>query len=161
MKREMILAILVISSVLLVAGGVSAATAPSILTFTNDQCNLPNVSSYNAGQEVYVQVENLESGTYYLKIKWNSGDPACDPKKDVRQTGALIIDSTKFCFDTGYKVKNKDCGEYKIVLVNANTQIEGKYKVFYNVPMVPEFGPIVGILTVLGALGVFFVVRSK
>ena len=30
-----------------------------------------------------------------------------------------------------------------------------------NVPMVPEFGLIVGITTVLGALGMFFVVRRK
>jgi hypothetical protein len=31
----------------------------------------------------------------------------------------------------------------------------------YNVPLVPEFGAIVASLTVLGALGVFFVVRKK
>jgi hypothetical protein len=30
-----------------------------------------------------------------------------------------------------------------------------------DVPMVPEFGAIVGVLTVLGALGVFFVVRKN
>jgi outer membrane receptor for Fe3+-dicitrate len=30
-----------------------------------------------------------------------------------------------------------------------------------NVPMVPEFGLIAGLTTVLGALGVFFVVRRK
>jgi hypothetical protein len=30
-----------------------------------------------------------------------------------------------------------------------------------NVPLVPEFGAIVGVLTALGALGVFFVVRRK
>jgi hypothetical protein len=30
-----------------------------------------------------------------------------------------------------------------------------------NVPMVPEFGALVGVLTVLGALGMFFVVRRK
>ena len=30
-----------------------------------------------------------------------------------------------------------------------------------NVPMVPEFGLVVGLTTMLGALGVFFVVRRK
>ncbi len=30
-----------------------------------------------------------------------------------------------------------------------------------NVPLVPEFGAVVGVLTVLGALSVFFVVRRK
>jgi hypothetical protein len=30
-----------------------------------------------------------------------------------------------------------------------------------NVPLVPEFGTVVGVLTVLGALGMFFVVRRK
>ena len=30
-----------------------------------------------------------------------------------------------------------------------------------NVPLVPEFGATVGVLTILGALGVFFVVRKK
>ncbi len=30
-----------------------------------------------------------------------------------------------------------------------------------NVPLVPEFGVIVGIVTALGALGVFFIVRRK
>ena len=30
-----------------------------------------------------------------------------------------------------------------------------------NVPLVPEFGALVGALTVLGALGVFFIVRRK
>jgi hypothetical protein len=30
-----------------------------------------------------------------------------------------------------------------------------------NVPLVPEFGATVGVLTILGALGVFFVVRRK
>ena len=33
--------------------------------------------------------------------------------------------------------------------------------VIVNVPMVPEFGLIAGLTTVLGALGVFFVVRRK
>ncbi len=30
-----------------------------------------------------------------------------------------------------------------------------------NVPLVPEFGAIVGVLTILGAVGVFFVVRRR
>ena len=30
-----------------------------------------------------------------------------------------------------------------------------------NVPLVPEFGVIVGLVTVLGAVGIFFVVRKK
>ncbi|HOU79576.1 MAG TPA: hypothetical protein PLY44_03645 [Candidatus Pacearchaeota archaeon] len=30
-----------------------------------------------------------------------------------------------------------------------------------NVPLVPEFGIVVGVVTALGALGVFFVVRKK
>jgi len=30
-----------------------------------------------------------------------------------------------------------------------------------NVPLVPEFGLIVGVLTILGAVGVFFVVRQR
>jgi hypothetical protein len=30
-----------------------------------------------------------------------------------------------------------------------------------NVPLVPEFGPIAGVLTVLGAVGTFFVIRKK
>jgi hypothetical protein len=30
-----------------------------------------------------------------------------------------------------------------------------------NVPLVPEFGAVVGVLTILGALGTFFVVRRK
>jgi hypothetical protein len=30
-----------------------------------------------------------------------------------------------------------------------------------NVPLVPEFGAVVGVVTILGALGVFFVVRRK
>ena len=30
-----------------------------------------------------------------------------------------------------------------------------------NVPLVPEFGAIIGVLTIMGALGAFFIVRRK
>jgi hypothetical protein len=35
------------------------------------------------------------------------------------------------------------------------------YRVIAEEYIVPEFGTIVGVLTVLGALGVFFVIRRK
>jgi hypothetical protein len=165
MKKEMILAILVISSVLLVIGFASAAKdTPKIFVTNGCDSSSDKVNSYSLGNEVFVKVKNLDQGMYPLKIKWKSGDASCNPEK-VPITGTLTVGSDgKYCFDTNHAITSAYCGTYKVVALDSNG--DEKFTDTFtidngNVPSAPEFGPIVGILTVLGALGVFFVVRSK
>jgi len=127
---------------------------------TTDQCGADqqDVNQYAIGSAIYINAANLAPNTNYTwNITGNPGDSSCDPNLVVA-SGSSVTDSLGGnCFDTGYVVQADDCGIYKV----AYNGKSDNYRVDPNLPPVPEFSTTVGILTALGAVGTFFLVRRK
>lgn len=137
---------------LVLTAGFVAAQSGSIWTTTESCGEDPqNANEYFVGQMVYINGANFPAGTY----AW---DIASSPFKlaDQVASGNVVVDATgKFCF-AAYTIAEQDSGVYQAT-------VDGNKKDNYHIgtPMVPEFGTVIGIATVLGALGVFFLVRRK
>ncbi len=140
------------SFMLVLTLGLVAAQAGSIWTTTESCGEDPqNANEYFVGQVVYINGANFHSGTY----AW---DIAASPFKESDRVafGTVTPDENgAFCFEA-YTIQEQDSGVYQAT-------VDGNKKDNYHVgtPMVPEFGTTVGIVTALGALGVFFLVRRK
>jgi hypothetical protein len=114
-----------------------------------------DVNHYAIGEDVYINGAGFCHQTYNWAITGNPGGSSGDPGAVVAN-GSLHVDSSgKFCFKA-YTVQTDDWGEYKADFGNKGDN----YRVD-ETPVVPEFGTIIGILTALSALGLFFVVRRK
>ncbi|MCX6751131.1 MAG: hypothetical protein NTZ83_06760 [Candidatus Pacearchaeota archaeon] len=122
-----------------------------------------DANEYAIGEKVFINGANFCPGTYNWTITGQPGGASCDPNKIVATATPILytVDSSgAFCFEA-YTVQadDVDCGGNVY-----NVDFNGKgdnYHVNENLPLVPEFGTTVGILTALGALGVFFLVRRK
>jgi hypothetical protein len=135
---------------------------PGSIWTTNGDCGTEqqDVNQYAIGDKVFINGAGFCPGTYNWDISGQPGGASCDP-------GAIVASGTKtvnpdgtFCFEA-YTVQADDvnCGGN---VYNANFNGKGdNYHVNENLPTVPEFGATVGVLTVLGALGAFFLVRRK
>lgn len=123
----------------------------SIWTTKNDCGNYEqNVNQYSAGENVYINGENFKPGTYSWEIKGQPGNASCDPNEVVASGMLSVGNSGAFCFKA-YQVQDKDCKEYKVDFNN-------KYD---NYNVIPEFSTFAGILTLISAVAVFFLVRKK
>lgn len=141
--------------VVMLVGFVSANGNSGSIWTTNSDCGAEqqNENHYSIGEDVYIKGANFNAGTYDWDITGNPGGSSGDP-------GIIVASGSKntngtFCFKA-YTIESDDWGVYK---VNFNGKNDN-----YNVdaiPSVPEFGTVVGVLTILSALGVFFVVRRK
>ncbi len=139
---------------------VSAGSMGAIWTTTNG-CGEPsqNVNHYEVGEQVYLNgVGFYKNGEYTWTVKGNKGGASCDSGVVVASDVLPLYEEESFCFPV-YTVQEGDCGVYK---VRFGMKVDS-YRVDLEnyVPNAPEFGTVVGVLTVLGALGVFFVVRRK
>ena len=85
----------------------------------------------------------------------------------VKYEGLCVVDDTLTVYaekdalsgsKTGTVKASGTCGANDNCLINVFTGVD---VAVVNVPLVPEFGTFVGVLTALGALGVFFIVRRK
>lgn len=144
----------------LIIGFVSAGSMGAIWTTTNG-CGEPsqNVNHYEVGEQVWINgVGFYKEGMYNWTVKGNKGGSSCDPGKIVATDLEPMYDKESFCFPV-YTVQGDDCGVYK---VRFGMKLDS-YRVDVEdyVPNAPEFGTVIGILTALGALGVFFVIRRK
>ena len=128
---------------------VVSATSGSIWT-TRESCDTPqNENHYDIGEDVWIKGENFDEGDYDWNITGQPGQASCDPKEIVAN-GSYTVDGTgAFCFKA-YTVENDDCGEYKASFDKRQD----------NYHVVPEFGFFVGMLTILSAVAMFFVVRK-
>ena len=123
----------------------------SIWTTTGTCGDPQNENHYNISDKVFINGANFCPGTYDWEIKGQPGNASCNPNIVVASGSNYVVDASgAFCFEA-YTVQNNNCGEYK-------AYFDGKHD---NYNVVPEFGTMVGILTALGALGVFFLVRKK
>lgn len=158
----MILTVFVLLSVL---SSVSANHAvvtlngnPGNIWTTTGSCGPKSQSEnhYVTGNIIYINGKGLlNNGRYNWTITGNSGSSSCDPKIIVA-TGLNRVDDTGNVCIEAYTINSNDCGEYKVAFGTK----DNSYRVD-TTPTVPEFGLIAGITTVLGALGMFFVVRKK
>lgn len=115
---------------------------------TTEKCGTftENNDGFEIGENICLNGKNFQTGVYDWEIK-KEGEIVADGEKFVDNTG-------KFCL----KTKTKECGEYEM---NFGGMVQSYSVICNEPPVVPEFGTVIGILTALGALGVFFVVRRK
>jgi len=125
---------------------------PGSIWTTRDNCGdeQQDVNHYLPGEHVFINGANFDERDYDWTIKGQPGGASCDPSIVVASGTKTVNSSGAFCFDA-YTVANDDCGEYKVKFENKGDN--------YNV--IPEFGLVVGIMTVLSAVGVFFFIRRK
>ncbi len=129
---------------------------------TNGDCGdeTQDENQYAIGGTIFVNGAGFDAGDYDWEIKGLGGSEnsgaSCDPDAVVA-LGSHTVDSTgNFCFNA-YTVANDDWGEYKVDFSNKHDN----YRVNLGLPVIPEFGTTVGILTALSAVGVFFLVRRQ
>ncbi len=148
MKGLFIFLILLLTISLLV----SAVSADSGATWTTSEtCGDPqNVNEYDIGDIVYINGANFDEGEYDWEIKGQPGQASCDPNTVVASGAYTVDESGAFCFEA-YTVQEGDCGVYKSFFSNKHD----------NYHVIPEFGTIVGIMTVMGAVSIFFLIRRK
>lgn len=134
----------------------------SIWTTKND-CGIEqqDVNQYVIGEKVYINGKNFKPNhEYEWEIEGLGGsensNASCDPDEEVAEGEYTTDGSGNFCFEA-YTIANDDCGEYKVGFDNKHDN----YRVDLNAPVVPEFGLVVGTLTILSALGIFFFVRKN
>lgn len=127
---------------------------PGAIWTTNNDCGneTQDENQYALGGTVYINGKNFCAGTYDWSITKQSGNP-----KIVVASGNKTVDSTgSFCFKA-YTIQANDTGVYSVDFGNKNDN----YRVDLSLPVVPEFSTYVGALTVLGAVGLFFLVRKN
>lgn len=125
---------------------------PGSIWTTRNDCGSyeQNVNEYNIGEYVYINGANFKPGEYDWAITGQPGGASCDPN-EVVALGSLIVNETgAFCFNA-YQIQPGDCKDYKVDFNNKHD----------NYTVIPEFGLTVGILTALGAVCAFFVIRKK
>ncbi len=146
--------VFILASVLLTLGFVSAVTdevpACTSQTIVGGTIYQEDITNPIAGADVYV----------------TCGTETLSTTSEADGSYSVVFDCSK-C-DYGYDVEvraTKDALEG-----TEDGEVNMKYDLLcgvklnvgiINVPLVPEFGVVVGVLTALGAVGAFFVVRKK
>lgn len=153
---SILVSILVITSIaMVIANGNSGA----IWTTRNDCGDISqDVNHYARGEKVYINGKNFdaEDNDNDWSITGQPGGASCDPMIVVAFGDYTVDSSGAFCFEA-YTVNLDDCGEYKVDFGGKNDN----YRVDLDVPVVPEFGMIAGLATILGSVGLFFFIRKK
>lgn len=145
-----------LSMFLVLTLGFAVAEAQGSIWTTTSACGeIQNDNHYAVGEDVYIRGNNFGASTYAWDITGQPGQASCDPNVPVASGNLVVDNSGAFCFKA-YTVLEGDCGEYKANFDNKHDN----YRVEEN-NVVPEFKTTIGILTTLGALGVFFLVRRK
>ena len=157
MKNTIMLSMLV--SVLVIASITAVSADAGAIWTTKNDCgdSTQDANQYARGEKLYINAANLEPNTVYdFAITGKPGGASCDSGAIVASGTQSTDSSGAICFEA-YTIALDDCGEYGV-------DYDGKkdnYRVDENLPVVPEFGTTVGILTALGAIGTFFIVRRK
>lgn len=167
MKKILISSIFVLFLVAAFISAVSAirpdwsacnGNAGSIWT-TRDDCGdeIQDVNSYAIGEKVFINGKNFCQGNYNWSITGQPGGASEDPGIVVA-LGSKVVDTAAglFCFEA-YTIQADDGGEYKVLFGGKHDN----YRVDIDAPVIPEFGFYAGALALLGAVGVFFLVRRK
>jgi hypothetical protein len=127
-----------------------------VIWTTRDDCGdiKKDINHFLPGDTVYINGKNFDAHQYNWTI---TGKPGSCDSNTIIATGLKRVDNTgRFCIKA-YVVQPDDCGEYSADFAGK----KDNYNVDTNPPVVPEFGPIIALTTVLGALGTFFIIRKK
>ena len=157
--RENILAITIsIFLLVFISAIVSAEFSVASISTADTDCNAKD--NYNAGDAIYIKVNNFSTGSHEWRIIGQEN--SCNPDATIT-SGSLFINSnpSSFCFDV-YNITSGDCGEYKVIVSDL---FFGEQNTAYHVndaPVyVPEFGLIIGTITILSALATFMIIRKN
>src|SRR3989344_3709465 len=123
------------------------SAVPGAIWTTTASCgeDPQNANHYAIGDVIYINGENFDEGNSSWDITGQPGGASCDPNTVVASGVVSVGESGSFCFEA-YTVANDDCGEYKATAGNKHDN----YRVDEDVPVVPEFGLIAGLTTILG-----------
>ncbi|MFC1682128.1 hypothetical protein ACFL0X_00755 [Nanoarchaeota archaeon] len=149
MKKLVVMAFLV----LLLAGLASASTLVAGKIYNSDYSDTIEEAyvkvSCQHGEELNVlETISLWDGSYAVTFP-ERGEGACDGGENGN--GDVV---------TVYAEKDGHSGQ-KTGVVNDNVFDESWDLAIVNVPLVPEFGFFIGALTLVSAIGVFFVIRRR
>lgn len=150
--------LLLVSSVFIFVVAVSMISATSTYACINcpdnqvlkatEKCGTftGNGDAFEIQEKICMNGKYFQAGVYDWEIKKDN---------EVVSRGSKRVDNTgKFCLET----KSEECGEYEMNFGGLKQTYSVKCE---DIPQVPEFGTVIGIVTLLGALGVFFVIRRK
>lgn len=112
-------------------------------------------NQYAIGEKVYIRGEGFCPGDYDWDITGQPGQASCDSNSVVISGNRTVDSSGNFCFEA-YTVNSNDCGVYHAEFGN-----KGDNYHVSNTPLIPEFGLTIGILTIVGAVGTFFLIRKQ
>lgn len=119
---------------------------------TRQGCETPqDENHYAQGEDIYIHGRNFDKEVYKWDIEGQPGRASGDPKIIVANGSYQVNSTGDFCF-YAYTVQEDDWGEYKVTFNNKHDN--------YRVPVVPEFGIIIGSLTIVGAVILFFIIRK-
>ena len=155
MKKYLFFASIFVFLSLLTVGFASAASG-SIWTTKNDcGTQAQDVNQYSVGESVYVNGENFAEGLHNWSIM---GLPGSLDSNIVIADGFGVVGSDgSFCFNA-YTILADDGGTYKVYF---DGKSDNYIVINSDVPLVPEFGLIAGLVALIGGLGVFFYVRRE
>lgn len=155
----MFVSILVIASIgSVIAPQPACVGNPGSIWTTNNDCGdeTQDENQYAIGGTVFINGKDFCEGTYDWTITGQPGGASADPGIVVANGSKAVNSSGSFCVQA-YTIPTDDDGTYTVDFGRKNDN----YRVNLNLPAVPEFGTTVGILTALGAVGTFFLVRRK
>lgn len=144
---SVLVSLLVIASMAMV----SAQNTGAVWT-TRTSCDTPqDANQYIVGEDVYVHGSNFAPATY----AWNIIGVPENQNTNVASGSKVVTSNAEFCF-YAYTIQLGDEGVYKVYVGDKSDN--------YNINkknQVPEFGTYAGILTILGAVGTFFLVKRN
>ena len=161
MKKTFVLglfALLLVSMVAMVSATLHVCNANegTIWTTNNDCGNVTqDVNLYGVGEKVFINGKDFDCLNYNWTITGQPGGASEDPGIVIAFGSKTVNPDGSFCFEA-YTIQSDDGGVYKVDF--------GKKNDNYHVdrtPLVPEFGLFAGVLTLVSAVGLFFVVRRK
>jgi len=158
MRKKLIVSIFILIFILSLISapmGSEGAENGNIWT-TREDCGdeAQNVNHYEIGEKVFIKGHNFDEGEYDWNImglgQSENSQASCESDVIV-ESGSYVVDATgDFCFEA-YVVQANDCGGYQV-------DFNHKHDTYH---VVPEFGFLVGVLTILSAVGVFFAIRRE
>lgn len=180
----LVLSSLVLAEEISVADDINVQSDVEIQKYLNDyrgEGNHENENEHDFSRWCYDKGKTLVSGRIFM-ADTNVSVPNANITVECDHNGKIITKTTTSDSKGKYKVifnqKGKSaCNDGDIVTVTAEKDgntgsetgevVDGKWKfkhydvAFINVPLVPEFGITLAIITVMGALGAFFVIRRQ
>ena len=170
MKKTLALSLFVLSFLLVLSISMISAVPVcnenkgSIWT-TRGGCGdqIHDANQYATGEKIYINGKKFECPSYSWSITGKPGGASEDPGIVIASGVQSISSNGTFCIEA-YTVKSDDGGVYNVKFGIKKDSYRANEKINNNknpIPLVPEFGVYVGLLTLVSAVGLFLVIRRK